>query len=331
MPLQDLTPQLRTRLSRVERAVGWFISLATLLLLAGFIYYVYHTAESKGWFLTKVDYCTGANDAAGLKVGDPIRLMGRRVGEIMKIQPNGPKEFYNVTIFFRVEEPNFGYLWSDSEVKIASSDFLGNRHLELTKGQKGLPTVLTEQIPAKGWFRGEKTIVKGFLNQAFVRRLEDQKKDPVAVYFESGTNSYSTNFYQPQEDPTGYWLNAQESSALADDLAGVVKQVKDALPSVFALTNQVQTVLSNATAMTIELSDTLSRTRPMLTNLALITHNLTNRQGALGEWLIPTNLNADVHTTLLTAGGTLTNADAMLLSARHDLESLVTNLIPILD
>ena len=131
MPLQDLTPQLRTRLSRVERAVGWFISLATLLLLAGFIYYVYHTAESKGWFLTKVDYCTGANDAAGLKVGDPIRLMGRRVGEIMKIQPNGPKEFYNVTIFFRVEEPNFGYLWSDSEVKIASSDFLGNRHLEL--------------------------------------------------------------------------------------------------------------------------------------------------------------------------------------------------------
>ena len=29
MPIQDLTPQLRTRLSRVERAVGWFVIIAT--------------------------------------------------------------------------------------------------------------------------------------------------------------------------------------------------------------------------------------------------------------------------------------------------------------
>lgn len=38
MAVQDLTPQLRTRLSRVERAVGWFVILATLLLLASFAY-----------------------------------------------------------------------------------------------------------------------------------------------------------------------------------------------------------------------------------------------------------------------------------------------------
>ena len=49
MPVQDLTPQLRTRLSQVERAVGWFVLVATLLLLAGFAYYVYHTAERKGF------------------------------------------------------------------------------------------------------------------------------------------------------------------------------------------------------------------------------------------------------------------------------------------
>ena len=33
MGLQDLTPQLRTRLSRMERAVGWFVVLATALLV----------------------------------------------------------------------------------------------------------------------------------------------------------------------------------------------------------------------------------------------------------------------------------------------------------
>ena len=31
MALQDLTPQLRTRLSRMERAVGWFVSLSKSL------------------------------------------------------------------------------------------------------------------------------------------------------------------------------------------------------------------------------------------------------------------------------------------------------------
>ena len=31
MALQDLTPQLRTRLNRMERAVGWFVLLGLIL------------------------------------------------------------------------------------------------------------------------------------------------------------------------------------------------------------------------------------------------------------------------------------------------------------
>ncbi len=58
MALQDLTPQLRTRLSRMERAVGIFVGLAAVLLLSGFFYYLYHTAVRKGWFLTKATYYT---------------------------------------------------------------------------------------------------------------------------------------------------------------------------------------------------------------------------------------------------------------------------------
>src|SRR5690242_13287531 len=85
MAVQDLTPQLRTRLSRVERAVGWFVILATILLFAGFGYYVYHTAKGKGWFKTKIPYFTYVRDATGLKIGDPIKLMGFEVGEITLI------------------------------------------------------------------------------------------------------------------------------------------------------------------------------------------------------------------------------------------------------
>src|SRR5260221_13381515 len=90
MPVQDLTPQLRTRLSRVERAVGWFVIVATILLLAGFAYYLYHTAERKGWFLSKLRYHTFVQSAAGLHKRDPVRLMGFPAGQVTAITPVPP-------------------------------------------------------------------------------------------------------------------------------------------------------------------------------------------------------------------------------------------------
>ena len=80
MALQDLTPQLRTRLNRMERAVGWFVFLATALLLFGFGYYIYHTAERKGWFMIKAPFHTYVQSSAGLNVGDPVYMMGFPVG-----------------------------------------------------------------------------------------------------------------------------------------------------------------------------------------------------------------------------------------------------------
>src|ERR1041385_2488197 len=140
MALQDLTPQLRTRLSRMERAVGWFVILATGLLLFGFGYYVYHTAARKGWFTPKFRYRAGVNSSAGLKPGDPVKLMGGPVGEITEIIPNAPDEYYGLTIKFVVLKPHYGYVWDDSKVKV-QSDFLGNRYLEITKGVAGVPTI----------------------------------------------------------------------------------------------------------------------------------------------------------------------------------------------
>ena len=147
MPLQDLTPQLRTRLSRLERLVGLFVTVATLLLLAGLGYYVYHLAERKGWFLEKLPYFTLVHDAAGLKVGDPAKLMGFEVGDIIEITPQPPEDVYhNVYVRFRVKEPYFGYLWVDSRAKVASADFLGKRFIEVTKGTNGAPSYPTHEL-----------------------------------------------------------------------------------------------------------------------------------------------------------------------------------------
>src|ERR1700678_4228523 len=106
MALQDLTPQLRTRLSRMERLVGWFVFLATALLLFGFGYYLYQKAQSKGWFLVKAKFYTYTGSAAGLNVGDSIVLMGFQVGQITQIAAMPPRTQHNVMICFEINQLN---------------------------------------------------------------------------------------------------------------------------------------------------------------------------------------------------------------------------------
>jgi hypothetical protein len=141
MALQDLTPQLRTRLSRMERAVGWFVLLAVLLLAFGFVYYVYNTAERRGWFVTKATYFTFLDSASGIKEGDPVKLMGFDVGQITRITGMPPFSGYDVYVQFEVKHPYFDYLWTTGSLaKVAASGLLAGRELEVTKGTSGYPT-----------------------------------------------------------------------------------------------------------------------------------------------------------------------------------------------
>src|SRR5215467_2468782 len=144
MALQDLTPQLRTRLSRMERAVGLFVIVATILLLFGFGYYIYTTAERKGWFKTKAPYFTFADRATGLKVGDPVNLMGFDVGQITRIETQPPEDYsHAVYVEFEITAPYYGYLWTEgSRAKVTTADLLGKRALEVTKGTGGYPSYI---------------------------------------------------------------------------------------------------------------------------------------------------------------------------------------------
>ncbi len=140
MAVQDLTPQLRTRLNRLERWVGVFVTLATLLLLAGVGYYAYHTAQRKGWFLTTAPYYVFLNSGAGIKPGDTVMLMGFPAGEITKVTAAPPWKYdrngkmVDVYVEFVIVTPYIGYVYNDSVVKIKSAGLLGSRFLEVTKG-----------------------------------------------------------------------------------------------------------------------------------------------------------------------------------------------------
>lgn len=291
MPVQDLTPQLRTRLSRVERGVGWFVMLATLVLVGGFGYYIYHTAREKGWFLIKVPYFTFVRDATGLRVGDPVRLMGFEVGEIVQVEgtPAGRNWFtendHNVFVRFRIREPYYGYIWTDSRVRIGTGDLLGNRIIEVTKGTTGEVTVASV--------------------------------DPIMI-LKRGTEQ-NPDYVPVTQETNGYWIRSIESPPLSERLDQIASQVQDALPGILTLTNQIAGVLTNSASMTADASLLMQQAQPILTNLAIVSATLTNGNGVLGELLIPTNINMRLDAALAAASDTMATADTNLAQVAAEL------------
>jgi len=354
MPLQDLTPQLRTRLSRMERAVGWFVMLATVLLVFGFGYYVYRRAKTKGWFLTKAKYFTFVATAEGLKVGDPVKLMGFDAGQITGIQPMPPREFtYNVYVEFELLEPNYGYMWTEgSRAKVTAADFLGKRVLEVTKGTGGHATYISFPVrdvtlpEAKGladsnWRLAEDVYQPGttqMIAHAFQRltnldAIVAAGKTRIGILDRNGRKKGLTAVWNEHENrydicsktDKPYWLRSDESPALTERLEALANQVQAALPNFLNLTNQLAAVLSNGAAMTANLSEVAVVARPAVSNLALVTAQL-NQPGALGEWLLPTNINDKLDTALTVANTNLVVLAENLARSLDNLAGITSNL-----
>jgi hypothetical protein len=357
MALQDLTPQLRMRLSRMERAVGLFVVVAAALLAFGFIYYVYTTAQTKGWFKIKARYFTYVDAATGLNEGDPVKLMGLNVGQITKIETMPGDNFeQNIYVEFALKEPYYDYLWTEgSRARVATADFLGKRVLEVTKGSGGHPlyeffplkTVPLDQIRAlpdwPSWKVGQDifersgtnvlvsaqsslsntvaAVEKSGLREVRVldARTGQKKKSVTAVW------NAKQNGYEPFYKTNMYALRCDESPAITERLEDLITSVENALPGILVLTNDLAAVLSNTASMTSNLNLVASSARPAVSNIALATFNL-NHPGALGEWLLPTNLSAQVEGTLGKAGSTLTSAEGTFQSANSNLTTLVEKL-----
>ncbi len=292
MPLQDLTPQLRTRLHRVEKIVGLFVAVATLLLLAGFVYYLYRTADRKGWFVEKAKYHTYVMSAEGLSVGDPIIMMGFSVGEITTIEAQPPDSYYAVFVGFEIRRPYYGYIWSDSKLKISAADLLGRRKIEIIKGYDGLPTVKEE-------------------NNRVVKLLIKKQYVPVI------------------EAPMGVFMNPSEDPALTERAEKLVAQVEAALPNILGLTNQLAATLNNVAGITSNANLLLVQAQPLVTNITAITANLANPAGSLGEWIIPTNINSQITATIGSANTTVTNVNRQITILSASLNETLLNLAAI--
>ncbi|MBI5384855.1 MAG: MCE family protein [Verrucomicrobia bacterium] len=333
MAVQDLTPQLRTRLSRLEKWVGVFVTFATLLLLTGLAYYLHNTAQRKGWFVPKVRYQTSLADASGLKIGQPVMLMGFEVGEITRIEANGPYDYYNVTVDFVIRAPYHGYLWSDSRVRVAGLPFLGGRSLEVLKGRYGAPTVEEDKTPS-----GRK-VPRRILIHAQVDKLKkqllaagesgDKAQDAIKQAVATNTAAY----YAILTPNSVYWLEPDTAPSLSERLEGVVNTAEAALPNILGLTNQLNRILSNANEITLHLDGLLVGASPVVANLGAVTTNLNaitgtlrDTKGALGEWLLPTNIQQELVLLLPNVNTTITNVNTNLVSVVSNLNKSLENL-----
>jgi len=358
MALQDLTPQLRTRLSRMERAVGWFVALATALLLFGFGYYIYKTAERKGWFVTKARYFTYTDRATGLKVGDPVNLMGFDVGQITRIDTMPAWDQHNVYVEFEIKEPYNGYLWSGhkgSQAKVVTADLLGKRVLEVTKGYDGYPAYRfnlfreirraeaeTSPYAEKSWqlaavfydATGTNVALRALsplnktnlmtlrqlgIEKFYMLDIREEKKSPTVVWDDH------TAAYGPFWKTNLYWFPPDETPAITERLEKIVSQIEEALPNVLGLTNQIVTVLSNSVNLTSNLSALASDARPVATNLAYISAQL-RESGSFGDWLLGTNAHHQLSATLENASTTMAHADTNLTALFENLARSLDNL-----
>jgi ABC-type transporter Mla subunit MlaD len=297
MPTQDLTPQLRTRLSRLEKAVGWFVTLAALLMLAGLAFYIYNLAKEKGWYITKAPYYTYLETAAGVKEGDKVRLLGKEVGQITKVETMPPDDRENnIIVEFEVFAPHFGYIWDDSVVKVRSAGLLGTRYLEITKGG----TRSTNKLHAT-----YKHDVAGKLTQMFDRDQGD------LIPWTSGKR---------------VWLPVDEPPELTSQLDQTVAMLQISLTNILQLTNSLARTLTNVMEITANANELLRNAKPIVANAAEITENLKNPRGSLGEWVIPIAMNYQITRLLTNANLTVANVDSTVTNANTNLVAVFSNI-----
>jgi ABC-type transporter Mla subunit MlaD len=363
MALQDLTPQLRTRLSRMERAVGWFVLLATALLLFGFGYYIYNTAERKGWFKSRAPYFTFIDRATGLKIGDPVMLMGFEAGRITDVQPQPPEDFqHNVYVEFEIVEPNYGYLWTVGSRTKVDSDFLGKRVLEVTKGTGGHATYMFHPLQeltvaqaagmenANNWLLAEDVYdrsgtnlmipaltpltqetcskLRPLLQKISAFDAREKKKSPTAVWHDrEGRYVRFVRRSNPKANLKAnlYWLMADEAPAVSERLDKLVGQVEKALPDILKLTNQLAAVLNNGANLTSNLNAFAIDARPAASNLSFITAQL-REPGALGVWVLGTNGPQKTEAVLDSAASAVANVDTNLVALFENVERSLNNL-----
>jgi len=289
MPIQDLTPQLRTRLRKVEWITGLFLGVTALLMLGGFVYFLKQTAEARGWFITYVPYYTYLNDATGVKQGTPVKMLGFTIGEVTEVTALELKERqtwdyyqtndFNVFVAFKVTPKYAGYIFAEHRVRISGFpvELAGGSFLELQPGGKStVPTakmVNNEKAEGVLWEKYAYTPSSNLLQYGAL--TNKQKGYYLAVDQSETLLAQAQRILKNADDITAFLrtdlprvtqdalqtltFTRQTIGALTND---VVLTLQTARLAVASLTNDLGGLIINARRITGQVADVL----PGLTN-----------------------------------------------------------------
>ncbi|HTR42434.1 MAG TPA: MlaD family protein [Pseudomonadales bacterium] len=331
----------------MERGVGWFVFLATALLLFGFGYYLYNVAQQRGWFVTKAKFHIYVASSTGLNIGDPVTIMGFTVGHITRVHPMPPEAKQNVRVEFEVFNPFFRYIQTQgSFVRVNPAGFLNQRLIEITRGTNGYAVCVTQpitiftnldqlksdvdsqpnqwQLSQEIYDENSNLLYRAYtwLNDSNLARIASLNLPSVSAYNNTERdNHFIAAWWHPRShayrafgtnDDTA-WLPVSETPPVADRLQAMISDVQNALPNFLALTNQLTRILDNTAQVTSNLNITVVETHPLLTNA-----NVTLSR-------LDTNLNA----TILQVGPLLTNANSFVVNLNTNVTATLENLADI--
>lgn len=288
MALQDLTPQLRTRLRRVEWVVVLFLVGAVIVGLIGLGFFIKTTGDKRGWWVRQVPYYTYLRDGNSVKVGTPVKMLGFTIGEVVQIDtaPDDSwhrSEGFNVFVRFLVRDPYHGYIFTDSKLKVSGMpiDIAGGNFLEITRSQ-GLGIATT--APSTNATGG------GALGVLWDKYAYNLGRPDV------------TNFirYDPvAEGAKGYFLRTEVTGDLIGELTLLVPRIREAFTKPGGL------------------GDLL-----FPTNLSA----RFDRPGGLGEILIPSNLNSALTVTLTNMNAQIGGIGTLVSNLDATVPPLLTHL-----
>jgi len=142
----------RTKVRWSQLRVG-VIAIVALAIAAVFIILL---TTKQGLFIPYGQLRTYMSDASGLQEGTPVRLNGITVGYLDKLRLTNTSDPHRVVEFgMQVQEKYLNEIPVDSVVGIAASNLVGDKFINITKGQLSqhvksgdeLPSMLTQDIP----------------------------------------------------------------------------------------------------------------------------------------------------------------------------------------
>lgn len=275
MALQDLTPQLRTRLHRVEWMVVLFLVVAVISGAGLAAWFIRTTGEARGWWVTEVPYYTYVSQANGIHEGTPVQLMGYTVGRVTHVEPVNLErrrswDYYatnnfNVFVAFTIRDPYPGYINTDSRVTIGGFpvEVAGGVTLDVSVGSLDALVTITNLPGGR----------IGVLWDQFAYKLPSTDRTNLFLKYGAITNGAKGYYLAPDQSET-LLAQAQRIMGKVDRISGIVDGT---LPKVTA---SLDTILRQVVDITAKLEPALGK------------------DGGLGELLFPTNTKAKLNQVL---------------------------------